>query len=446
MAEMRELPFAFGFERDRGRDPDLPEREASSPRAWDPSPTGSGEPALYTVSQLNARVRELLELSFPEIGVEGEISNFRSYASGHLYFTLKDEASEIEAVMFQSRAASLDFQPEDGMSVLAWGTVTVYERRGRYQLEVRRLKPAGVGKLQQAFERLKEKLQAEGLFEEAYKKPIPAYPERIGIVTSPEGAALRDVISILSRRYPLVEVRVFPVKVQGEGAAEEIAHAIGLANAYHLREEPLDALIVGRGGGSLEDLWAFNEEVVARAIFRSQVPVISAVGHEIDFTIADFVADLRAPTPSAAAELVVPDRAELCMRLRDRVRRLRDGQRARLEDLRMRLRMAVSSYAFRRPLRALQDAFQSLDHLRAEAVRAERERLLEAQQRVDRLLGQLEAMNPLAVLRRGYALVEDAQGRPLTSSRQVQIGERIRVRLREGRLHCEVLGREGPLE
>ena len=440
MAEMRELPFAF----ERGSEHN-PESE-EGPAAFTPSPTGSGEPAVYTVSQLNALVRELLELNFPEIWVEGEISNFRSYASGHLYFTLKDEGSELEAVMFQSRAAYLDFQPEDGMSVLALGTVTIYERRGKYQLEVRRLQPAGLGKLQLAFERLKEKLQAEGLFEEVHKKPIPAYPERIGIVTSIEGAAIRDMISILSRRYPPVEVRVFPVKVQGEGAAEEIAHAIGLANAYHLREEPLDVLIVGRGGGSLEDLWAFNEEVVARAIFRSQVPVISAVGHEIDFTIADFVADLRAPTPSAAAELVVPDRGELQMRLLDWVRRLRDGQRTRLEDAQMRLRMAVSSYAFRRPLRALQDAFQSLDQLLAETVRAQRQRLLTTQQRIDRLLGQLEAMNPLAVLRRGYSLTEDAQGRPITSSRQVQIGERIRVRLYEGRLRCEVLGREDPQE
>ncbi len=442
MAEMRELPFPFEWGDERDPEPlehegvDEVDEEASAPAGE------SREPPLYTVSQLNARVRELLELNFPEVWVEGEISNFRHYASGHLYFTLKDEGSELEAVMFQSRAAYLDFRPEDGMGVLALGALTIYERRGKYQLDVRRLKPAGLGKLQLAFERLKEKLKAEGLFEAIHKKPLPPYPERIGIITSAEGAAIRDMLSILARRYPPVEVRVFPVKVQGEGAAEEIAHAIELANVYHRREEPLDVLIVGRGGGSLEDLWAFNEEVVARAIFRSQVPVISAVGHEVDFTIADFVADLRAPTPSAAAELVVPDRTELQMRLGEWVRRLRDGQRARLDDLRMRLRMATSSYAFRRPLRALRDAHQALDQLLTGAVRAQQGRILTTQRHLEGLLGRLEAVNPLAVLRRGYSLVEDARGRPVTSSQQVRVGERIRVRLHKGRLRCEVLERE----
>ncbi len=433
---MRELPFAFEEERGSGHEPDV-----------DPSlPEGSlrEEPAVYTVSRLNASVRELLELNFPEIWVEGEISNFRRYASGHLYFTLKDEGSELEAVMFQSRAAYLDFQPEDGMSVLALGTLTLYERRGKYQLEVRRLKPAGLGKLQLAFERLKEKLQAEGLFSVDHKRPIPAYPERIGIVTSPEGAAIRDMLSILARRYPLVEVRVFPVKVQGEGAAEEIAHAIGLANAYHLREEPLDVLIVGRGGGSLEDLWAFNEEVVARAIFRSQVPVISAVGHEVDVTIADLVADLRAPTPSAAAELVVPDRDELFRRLTERVRRLRDGPRGRLEEARRRWQLAVTGYALRRPLRTLRDASQSLDHWLMRGIQAQSARIQALHHRLDALAGRLTATNPAAVLRRGYAYVTDAHGRPLTAADRVEIGQTVHLRLHRGRLRCRVLARESP--
>lgn len=415
MGEMHELPFR------------TPQEEAQAE-----------EIALYTVSQLNSLVRELLEVNFPEVWVEGEISNFRRYPSGHLYFTLKDESSEIQAVMFQSLAAQLDFQPEDGMSVLAYGGVTVYERRGKYQLEVRRLKPAGLGKLQLAFEKLKERLKAEGLFDEIHKRPIPEYPERIGVITSTEGAAIRDMISIFSRRYPLVELLIFPVKVQGEGAAEEISQAIELANRYHLRE-PIDVLIVGRGGGSLEDLWAFNEEVVARAIFRSVIPVVSAVGHEIDFTIADFVADLRAPTPSAAAELVVPRRDDLLIQVGQLLKRLADIQRARLEDYGLRLKMLISSYAFRRPIRRMSEDRQTLDHLSELLMRAFRVRKRAVKERFGALLGRLEAVSPLAVLRRGYAVVEDQSGRVVKSAEQVELHEHLNVRLHRGKLHCEVL-------
>jgi len=417
MGEMQELPFT---PQDEGLD------EAPS------------EIPIYTVSQLNALVRELLEVSFPEVWVKGEISNFRSYPSGHLYFTLKDGSSEIQAVMFQSLAAQLDFQPEDGMNVLAYGSVTVYERRGRYQLEVKRLKPAGLGRLQLAFERLKERLKAEGLFDEIHKRPIPKYPERIGVITSTEGAAIRDMISIVSRRYPLVELLIFPVKVQGEGAAEEIAQAIGLANRYHLRE-PIDVLIVGRGGGSMEDLWAFNEEIVARAIFHSAIPIVSAVGHEIDFTIADFVADMRAPTPSAAAELVVPRRDDLLGQVSELLRRLAALQRARLEDHRLRLKMLTSSYAFRRPIRSLSEHRQTLDHLSELLIRAFRVRKQALEERLRALLGRLEAVSPLAVLSRGYAVVEDQSGRVVKSAAQVKLHERLSVRLHRGRLSCEVL-------
>ncbi|OGF55856.1 MAG: hypothetical protein A2Z21_00610 [Candidatus Fraserbacteria bacterium RBG_16_55_9] len=405
---------------------------------------GEGEPNLYTVSQLNTLVRELLEVNFPEIWVEGEISNLRRYPSGHLYFTLKDASSEISAVMFNQLSSYLEFQPEDGMNVLALGTVTVYGPRGKYQVEVRRMKPAGLGKLQLAFEKLKERLKVEGLFDELRKRPIPVLPERIGIVTSAEGAAIRDIISIISRRYPLVEVLVFPVKVQGEGAAEEIAHGIELANLYHLQKEKIDVLIVGRGGGSLEDLWAFNEEVVARAIFHSKIPVISAVGHEIDFTIADFVADLRAPTPSAAAELVVPHRDEMAGRIREVLKQLAEGQRARVEDLKVKLQMLMSSYAFRRPIRRLSEHRQTLDHLTGLLLRAYRARERAMRERLRALLGRLEAVSPAAVLRRGYSVIENEAGRVVKSAEQVKLHERLSVRLHRGKLTCEVWGKEEP--
>ncbi len=410
MGEMRKLPF----------------REES-------------EPTLYTVSKLNALVRELLEVNFPEIWVEGEISNLKRHSSGHLYFTLKDESSEISAVMFNQLSSYLEFQPEDGLNVLALGTVTVYGPRGRYQLEVRQMKLAGLGRLQLAFEKLKERLKAEGLFDELRKRPIPTFPERIGIVTSTEGAAIRDMISIITRRNPLVELLIFPVRVQGEGAAEEIAHGIELANRYHRQRERIDVLIVGRGGGSLEDLWAFNEELVARAIFHSQIPVVSAVGHEIDFTIADFVADLRAPTPSAAAELVVPHRDELLQRLQKLLKSLWEAQRAQLKDLSLHFKILVSSYSFRRPVRRLSEHQQTLDHLSELLFRTFQMHWRSGRGKLDGLLFRLEAVNPLAVLRRGYAVVEDEQGRVIKSASEVEVHERLNVHLHRGQLHCEVL-------
>lgn len=398
----------------------------------------SDEPEIYTVSELNAQVRELLETHFPEVWVEGEISNLRKYPSGHLYFTLKDEASEIDAVMFNHLSALLEFAPEDGMNVLAGGTLTIYERRGKYQIAVRKLKPAGLGKLQLAFERLKERLHQEGLFDEARKRPIPRFPERIGIITSAEGAALRDMLSILARRYPVIDVLLFPVRVQGEGAAEEIAQAIEGANRYH-EQQPIDVLIVGRGGGSLEDLWAFNEERVARAIFGSEIPVVSAVGHEIDFTIADFVADLRAPTPSAAAELVVPQREKIEGDLAGSFRRLLQLERAHLEGRRYALQRLISSYALRHPLRQVREHRQTLDHLSGLLVRAFRNRRNAARDRLEGLMGRLEAVSPAAVLRRGYSIVEDERGRAIRSARDVRPHDRVNIRLHRGKLHCEVL-------
>ncbi len=260
------------------------------------------EKQVLSVSDITRQIKNSLELRFPRVWIQGEISNFKRHTSGHLYFTLKDEGAQISATMWRSRAGTLLFGPEDGMKVIARGGITVYPPRGSYQIDVDQLTPLGVGELQIAFERLKQKLVAEGLFDEGRKRPLPELPSRIGIITSETGAALHDIRTVLNRRFPAIEVLLIPVRVQGPGAAEEIASAVKDMNRYG----KIDVMIVGRGGGSLEDLWAFNEEIVARAIYASEIPVVSAVGHEIDFTIADFVADLRAPTPSAAAEMVVP--------------------------------------------------------------------------------------------------------------------------------------------
>lgn len=404
-----------------------------------PFETSGNGPDIYSVSDLNALVREMLEVEFPELWVEGEISNFRQYPSGHCYFTLKDESSELDAVMFRGHANYLGFVPEDGMNVLAFGTLTIYERRGKYQIAVRKLKEAGLGKLQLAFERLKAKLQDEGLFDEAHKKPLPRYPQRIGVVTSGSGAAFRDICSILARRYPIVELRLWPVRVQGSDAGNEIAHAIQQANRFHEDVEPLDALIVGRGGGSLEDLWAFNEEIVARTIFKSTVPIVSAVGHEVDFTVADFVSDVRAPTPSAAAELIAPHRDEIIGYLEETSRRLVQLEQSRLESLALRVERLIGSYAFRRPVRRVQDARQTLDHQSDLLTRAFRARFNTARERLETLTNRLSSANPATVLKRGYSIVENDAGEVVKSAASTKPHDRVWVRLHRGRLHCEIL-------
>ena len=396
------------------------------------------ETPVYTVSELNGIVRRLIEQQFPVIWVEGEISNFKKYPSGHLYFKLKDAGAELPAVMFKGQTDSLAFEPEDGQQVLAYGKLTVYEAKGKYQLSVRTMKPAGLGKLQLEFEQLKEQLQREGLFDLTHKRPIPAFPGRLGVITSGQGAALRDILNIISRRYPLVELLLFAVQVQGEGASLQIAQAIESANRYSRLAEPIDTLIVGRGGGSLEDLWSFNEERVARAIYASEVPVISAVGHEVDVTIADLVADLRAPTPSAAAELAVPQRDELLGQARQLQRRLIRSERRQLERKRAQLETLVQSYALRRPLRRLGDLQQRLDGLSARLPRGFHEGWRRRLERLAGLQARLAAANPAGLLRRGYALVEKASGQVIRSAEQVKPGERVRVRLHQGALSCEV--------
>lgn len=401
------------------------------------SPAAEG--SIFTVSELNRAVRELLESAFSDLWVEGEVSNLKRHSSGHIYFTLKDEGAEIDAAIFAPASQLLTFLPEAGQKVLAFGRVTIFERRGRYQFVIQEIRPAGIGRLQLEFERLKARLEAEGLFAQERKRPLPPFPERIGVVTSPEGAAIRDICSVISKRYPLVELLLFPARVQGEGAAEEIARAIEAANRYRRDGRGLDLLIVGRGGGSLEDLWAFNEEVVARAIFNSAVPVISAVGHEIDFTIADFVADIRAPTPTAAAQMAVPDRAELLARVKEHLRELVALEEAHLEKREARLQAAQRSYAFRSVGRRIEEGLQALDELVERLERAITRLLKGGEERLEGLCRRLEGADPKGILARGYAIVaRAATGGVVKCATEVERGERLRVWLHRGELLCEV--------
>jgi len=317
---------------------------------------------VLSVSDLTRRIKALLEDSFPSVWVEGEVSNLRSPLSGHVYFTLKDASAQLAVVLFRGVAAKVGFQLKDGLQVIAFGDLGVYERSGQYQLVARRLLPKGLGALQLAFEELKQRLAKEGLFDPARKRPIPTLPQRIGLITSPTGAAIRDFLNIIGRRFPNVRIVINPVRVQGDGAAQEIAAAIDEFNALRASGRlSLDVLIVTRGGGSLEDLWAFNEEIVARALARSHIPTISAVGHEIDFTISDFVADLRAPTPSAAAELVVKAKEEFVRQLEQYQSRLQRDLRLRLAETRQRFSDLASSYVFRRPAEVIRQHQQQVD-------------------------------------------------------------------------------------
>ncbi|HEV2289521.1 MAG TPA: exodeoxyribonuclease VII large subunit [Candidatus Acidoferrales bacterium] len=319
------------------------------------------EKHIWRVSELTLRIRDMLEGEFPDIWVEGEVSNFHSAQSGHLYFTLKDEKAQVRCVCFRDQVRGLKFRPEDGLKITVRGSVSVYEPRGEYQIYVSHIEPVGLGALQLAFEQLKKQLQAEGLFDESRKKPLPALPRRIGIVTSPTGAAIRDILRVLRRRFPNLHVTLYPVKVQGEGAAVEIVRAI----RYFNRESLVDVMIVARGGGSLEDLWVFNEESVARAIAASQIPIITGIGHETDTTIADFAADLRAPTPSAAAEIVIRTRAEFEKHIAECARRLAQEMRYLFSERRHRLRDLATHRAFRRPEDLVRRSRQRLDELSA---------------------------------------------------------------------------------
>ena len=420
------------------------------------------EQSILTPSQVGQYIKSFMDRDrlLSGLMVRGELSNYKKYPSGHHYFTLKDGEGALRCVMFRSDAASLRFQPQNGMQVIAAGRVTVFPRDGQYQLYCVRMTPEGAGDLAVAFEQLKARLLQERLFDPAHKKPIPRMPGRIALVTSPAGAAVRDMLRILGARWPMAQVVILPVRVQGEGAAEEIAAAIAWANLH----QAADLIITGRGGGSMEDLWAFNEEVVARAIYDSEIPVISAVGHEPDVTIADFVADLRAATPSNAAELAVPDQNEVYASLLGAGQRLEQVVRHRLQRERQGLERLAKSRVMREPQTYFQDKSLYLDQLagrlagsiretlfrqrvRAAALDKDLRRGLEKclsrkQERFARLAAALDAMSPLKVLGRGYAIAQKRDGSVISSARNAQPGEYFSLRLSDGSLTCRVEGTE----
>jgi exodeoxyribonuclease VII large subunit len=445
-----------------------------------------------SVSELTQQIRGALEKRFASVWVEGEISNFRAHNSGHWYFTLKDEFAQLRAACYRSSNQRIRFRIEDGMQVRARGRLSVYEPKGEYQLIVDSLEPVGAGALQLAFEQTKTRLQAEGLFARELKRPIPLFPRRVGVITSTNGAAIRDILQVISRRTRSVHVLIAAARVQGDGAAPEIVRAIRFLNEHHQRalrdghpEAIIDVMIVGRGGGSIEDLWAFNEEIVARAIRSSAIPVISAVGHETDFTIADFVADMRAPTPSAAAEIVAAHESELCARLasltgtlarsmqyrisgaRNQVQelalstafdavsgklrnaltatgaaeyRLQSTIHARLESAQRRLHEAarnVSLPQLRSTLAASRAKFESLQNSRDQLMKA---RLENARRKLGLAAAALDAMSPLRVLERGYAIAHDTAGHVVRDASSLSIGEQLRLRLWRGELDCRIEG------
>ena len=388
------------------------------------------EKHIYTVAELNKYLRKMLEDSFPAVWVEGEISNFIQHSSGHMYFSLRDAGGVLKCAMFARSNMKLKFKPKDGMKAICFGKVSVYEPRGDYQLIVEEIEPKGVGALQLQFQQLKERLAKEGLFDERHKVRIPSLPTRIGIVTSPTGAAIRDILNVTRRRFSNIEIIINPVRVQGEGSKDEIAAAIRQFNQL----KNIDVMIVGRGGGSLEDLWAFNEEVVARAIYDSEIPVISAVGHEIDFTIADFVADLRAPTPSAAAELVIPKKEDLKNVIDTHTTRLRNALAAKLGMLAERLRTLKESYILRQPLNLVTQYEQMIDDLRKDiAIRIEH--LVKMRGEGFRSLSQkLEALSPLAILNRGYSITARLpDGMIIKDAAQLRKGDRVETKLGKGK-------------
>jgi len=447
-----------------------------------------------TVSELTGAVRNALEARFASVWVEGEISNFKAHSSGHWYFTLKDEGAQLRAKCFRSANARIRFRPTDGLHVRARGRLSVYEPRGDYELVVEGLDPVGAGALRIAFEQLRDRLQAEGLFAKELKRPLPVFPRRVGIVTSPTGAAIRDILNVISRRTRTVHVLFSPARVQGDGAGSDIARAIRLINDHHKRaqragltDELIDVLIVGRGGGSTEDLWAFNQEEVARAIRSSAIPVISAVGHETDFTIADFAADLRAATPSAAAELVAAQESQICSTLAELERNLSRLMRFKIvkartrvqehalsqvfDEVRSRMRNArieANSATHRMQLqmnRAVRDARGRADAVSFQLSPARLQtrlanartrfdsaynscsglmdtRLEEARGRLGLAAASLDALSPLAVLQRGYAIAQDQSGKLLRDAQTASVGDSIRVRLAKGRLDARVEGIE----
>jgi len=398
-----------------------------------------------TVSQLTTSIRTALESRFNAVWVEGEISNFKDHSSGHWYFTLKDENAQLRAKCFRSTNMRIRFRPANGLKVRARGKLSVYAPRGEYELVIDALDPVGAGALRVAFEQLRDRLQAEGLFAKELKRPLPVFPRRVGIVTSPTGAAIRDILNVISRRTRTVHVLFSPAKVQGDLAGPDIARAIRFINLYHeraLREgrtaDLVDVLIVGRGGGSTEDLWAFNQEEVARAIRKSAIPVISAVGHETDFTIADFAADHRAATPSAAAEIVAAREDQICSALDHLGRQLVRLTRFQIVHLRTRVQEQALSHAFDEVKSRLNSARARYDAASSACDAAIDFKLQEGRERLALAAASLDALSPLAVLQRGYAIAQDAAGKPLRDASSVKEGDAVSVRLAKGRLGTRV--------
>ena len=395
---------------------------------------------VLSITQLNEYIRGRMDADplLAQVAVRGEISNYKMYPSGHHYFTLKDEGSALRCVMFKGNAMRLRFRPENGMKIIAMGKVSVYPRDGAYQLYCTAMTMDGVGDLYAAFEQLKKKLASQGLFDPAHKKPLPKYPGTIGIVTSSAGAAVHDMLRILRKRYPLSKVRLLPVRVQGAEAPGEIAAAIVYANHYRL----VDLLIVGRGGGSIEDLWAFNDEQVAHAIYHSEIPIISAVGHEPDVTISDYVADLRAATPSNAAELAVPDQDALRQSLDAMSSAMASSLNRQVTAARRHLQVLSASQALQSPTGYLEQRNKSVELLKNRMIAAQNQNITRAKQRYIAQISKLEAMSPLKVLTRGYSMVQTEQGAVVRSTNQVALGERIRVRLSDGTISATVMKKE----
>ena len=395
---------------------------------------------ILSIAQLNEYIRGRMDADplLAQVAVRGEISNYKMYPSGHHYFTLKDESSALKCVMFKGNAMRLRFRPENGMKVIAMGKVSVFPRDGAYQLYCTAMAMDGVGDLYAAFEQLKKKLEAQGLFEASHKKPLPQYPGTIGIVTSSAGAAVHDMLRILRKRYPLSKVRLLPVRVQGAEAPGEIAAAIRYANYWKLA----DLLIVGRGGGSIEDLWAFNDERVAYAIYESRIPIISAVGHEPDVTISDFVADLRAATPSNAAELAVPDQDSLRQNLDSMTSVLVSAFSRQMKAAQKHLDVLSASPALRSPDGYLQQREQGLELLKNRMIAVQNQNLTRKNQQFIAAVSKLDAMNPLKVLSRGYAMAQNQDGEVVRSVRQIQSGDKISIIVSDGRIDATVISKE----
>ncbi len=391
---------------------------------------------VYSVSEITRQIKLLLEDSFPALWVEGEISNYKPHYSGHLYFTLKDANAQISCVMWRSRASQLPLELKDGLKVRIYGTLRLYEKSGRYQLDLLRIEAAGLGDLQLQFEQLKQRLFAEGLFDPDKKRELPRFPQKVGLITSSTGAALQDILSVARRRSPSTKLVLHSVKVQGAGSAEEIVQAINFFNVSY----PVDVLIVARGGGSLEDLWSFNEEIVGRAIYKSEIPVVSAIGHEIDFTIADFVSDVRAPTPSVAAEITLPDENDLRQWLVD----IYHKQQAKINERIARMRSDVlniqKSYSFRRPKDILQRYILQIEDFTHRLPQAANKRLVENRLIINNLNKQLESINPHNVLNRGFSMVykDDIL---ISSVKKVEVNDQISIKFKDGNIRSLVSGK-----